>query len=154
MWLPKEDGVTHINVYSKGQTKLGRDLSNFAKTPFNFPPYGTFMSVEGFWYWLSTGQQYEELKEVYGWNAKQAGRELKTRHGAVAVSDFEETIKEALRCKLRQNKEIRLALKQSVLPLVHYYWYGERDYASVTLVPQYDWIVEEFERCRKLLKGG
>lgn len=29
-YSPIDDGVTHINVYSKGRTKLGRDLSNFA----------------------------------------------------------------------------------------------------------------------------
>lgn len=27
---PEEDGITHINIYSKGSTELGRLLSNFA----------------------------------------------------------------------------------------------------------------------------
>jgi len=31
---PEEDGITHINIYSKGKTDLGRMLSNFAKLPF------------------------------------------------------------------------------------------------------------------------
>lgn len=30
---PEEDGITHINIYSKGKTDLGRMLSNFAKFP-------------------------------------------------------------------------------------------------------------------------
>jgi hypothetical protein len=50
---PSEDGVTHINVYSRGNTELGRLLSNFAHTPFSHPEFGEFASVEGFWYWLS-----------------------------------------------------------------------------------------------------
>jgi hypothetical protein len=43
---PSEDGVTHINVYSRGNTELGRLLSNFAHTPFSHPEFGEFASVE------------------------------------------------------------------------------------------------------------
>lgn len=32
---PLEDGITHINVYSKGATELGRLLTNFAHTPLH-----------------------------------------------------------------------------------------------------------------------
>ena len=39
-YLPKDDGVTHINIYSKGQTELGGLLSNFSRTPFVHPKYG------------------------------------------------------------------------------------------------------------------
>ena len=46
------DGIDHINIYSKGYTKLGRLLSNFTKSEFTHPIYGHFMSVEGFWYYI------------------------------------------------------------------------------------------------------
>lgn len=55
MWNPDEDGVTHINIYSKGKTELGRWLTNFSYSPFNHPEYGKFLSMEGFWCWVSTG---------------------------------------------------------------------------------------------------
>ena len=47
-----DDGVTHINVYSKGTTALGRALSNFAHIPFMVVPNGRFESIEAYWYWL------------------------------------------------------------------------------------------------------
>ena len=71
---PKEDGVSHINVWSRGTTDLGRDLSNFAHTPFVHPRYGPFQSVEGFWYWLSTGQKEIKLRHLWGYLAKEEGK--------------------------------------------------------------------------------
>jgi hypothetical protein len=34
---PTTDGIDHINIYSKGYTKLGRLLSNFTKSEFTHP---------------------------------------------------------------------------------------------------------------------
>ena len=48
----EDDGITHINVYSKGATALGRALSNFARIPVMVVPNGRFESVEAYWYWL------------------------------------------------------------------------------------------------------
>ena len=48
---PQNDGITHINVYSKGKTTLGRWLTNFAHTPIDTID-GHFESIEGYWYWL------------------------------------------------------------------------------------------------------
>lgn len=52
---PKTDGVDHINIYSKGKTWLGRELSNFAPLPqsIEVPIMSlTFNchTVEGIWY--------------------------------------------------------------------------------------------------------
>jgi hypothetical protein len=60
MWIPEEDGVTHINIYSKGKTELGRWLTNFSYSPFNHPEYGKFLSMEGFWYWDSRPRNLEK----------------------------------------------------------------------------------------------
>ena len=54
MFQPNEDGITHINICSKGKTELGRLLSNFAHTPFWLQGAGRFESVEGYWFWLGT----------------------------------------------------------------------------------------------------
>ena len=48
---PENDGIDHINVYSKGKTVLGRALSNFSYSRIRIPFLGTFLSVEAFWYW-------------------------------------------------------------------------------------------------------
>lgn len=62
-----------INIYSKSDSELGRLLSNFARTPFEKNGH-RFESVEGWWYWYTTGKQYEHLKSLYGWKAKEEGR--------------------------------------------------------------------------------
>ena len=55
---PDNDGIDHINTYSKGKTELGKLLTNFAHTPFVHPKYGEFQSVEGFWYFKKTGYSH------------------------------------------------------------------------------------------------
>lgn len=143
---PDTDGVNHINIYSKGKTELGKLLTNFAYTPFTYPPYGKFASVEAFWYWAKTGMQHEDLKHLHGFNAKQQGK-LKQR---VECHEFNDLVLEAIRCKLRQNRDLLKMLTDSTLPLEHYYAYGnERNYKIVHL-PQYQWIVDEIDRIRKV----
>lgn len=141
---PKLDGVEHINIYSKGKTELGRLLTNFAYAPFTHPEYGSFASVEGFWYWLRNGKQHEELRTMYGFKAKEYGKQFES----VGCSTFQEDIKEAIRCKLRQNRNILKMLVDSNLPLEHYYWYGNIDNPKVYDLPQYKWITGEIERIR------
>jgi len=46
------DGVTHVNIYSKAKTELGRWLSNFAYAPIRITGHGRFASIEAYWYWL------------------------------------------------------------------------------------------------------
>ena len=60
--IPTEDGITHINIYSKGQTELGKMLSNFAKFPIQTVD-GNFMSVEGYWYFLSIDEKFSEREQ-------------------------------------------------------------------------------------------
>jgi len=62
-----DDGLSHINIYSKGMTELGRLLSNFANTPVNTPQDGKFTSIEGYWYWLlGKNDNREVLRTLHG----------------------------------------------------------------------------------------
>lgn len=144
------DGIDHINIYSKGKTELGRALSNFALTPFKYEPYGRFQSVEGFWYWYLTGQKHDQFRNLYGWQAKEEGK--KYRNDRVDKEGIRpegrEILLEAIRCKLRQNKHILKLLAASELPFRHYYDYN----GKIVELPQYQWIVDEFERLRSILK--
>lgn len=67
------DGVTHINVYSRGETAVGRWLSNFTRCSLETED-GNFESIEGYWYWLTTHDC--ELRELHGFLAKKVGREF------------------------------------------------------------------------------
>lgn len=146
IYVPERDGIDHINVYSKGRTELGRLLTNFAYTPFEHPVHSWFCTVEGYWYWLKTGMQYEQLRDVYGWQAKELGR----KWPAVEVEHFDTKIKAAIRCKLIQHPKILCMLLDNELPLAHYYVHGSR-------VKQagYEWINEYYMEVREscLIRG-
>ena len=96
---PLNDGVDHINVYSRGKTQLGRMLSNFYPLPFNHPVYGVFNTVEGFYYYVSTGFKYEVLRTLSGFEAKKFGKSLER----TKLEDFENIIRKAIRLKIYQN---------------------------------------------------
>lgn len=124
---PLLDGVRHINTYSKGRTELGRLLSNFAHTPFEHPKYGFFESMEGYWYWCSTGKKHHTLKALYGFEAKKVG----TSFEPIITDCFENDIYEGLVNKLSQTPRIVDKLASTHLPLVHYYIFGDPDVALV-----------------------
>ena len=142
---PKNDGIDHINVYSKGKTEIGRLLSNFAHTPFVCGGK-KYASVEGFWYYLKTGCRHEHIRNIHGYLAKQEGRKYET----VIIDDFESQVLEAIRCKFRQNKELLKQFVETKLPLAHYYWYGEIENPKVYHLPQFQWIINELERIREV----
>lgn len=145
---PDTDGLTHINIYSKGKTELGRLLTNFAHTPFVYSPYGEFASVEAFWYYAKTGFQHKQLMCLHGFRAKEEGK----KHKSVPCENFNELVLESIRCKLRQNRHILFMLTESILPLEHYYAYGTTGSWKPVHQPQHQWIVDEIERIRYVCK--
>jgi len=143
-YLPVNDGVDHINVYSRGNTELGRWLSNFARAPFIHPLYGVFESIEGFWYWLGTGKSVEALRGTHGLAAKRLGKQ----YLKVPCDNFEEEIRQAITYKLEQHPQYLKMLRESSLPLAHYYYYGEPENCKIITMPQFDWIIEHLEHQR------
>jgi len=145
---PNEDGITHINIYSKGKTLLGRLLSNFAVTPFTHPTHGKFQSVEGYWYWLlaESNPQRDKLRTLSGWRAKQFGRELQTPDWpAEKDTTFYENIYSALEAKLEATPLLQELLGKSTLPFEHYYVYGDK----VIDVTQGKWLIEFWDNARR-----
>ncbi len=139
---PKEDGVTHLNVYSKALTELGRFLSNFTPAPFIHPEDGKFKSVEGYWYWLSCKD--ENLRNLYGYTAKAYGR---TMGGKDWVDDdeFKRKIRLAIKAKINAYPEYKEEFMKNKLPFVHYYVYGE-DY--VVEPKEGAWIMKALEELK------
>lgn len=155
-YLPINDGIDHINIYSKSNNELGRLLSNFANTPFTHPVYGSFQSVEGFWYYYFTECKHEKLKELHGHKAKEYGRLLKNGNVLNRRSitcDDKEIILEAIRLKLKQNRYILSMLIENKLPLTHYYYYGNIDNPKIYYMSEYSWITDEYERIRNLMNN-
>lgn len=125
---PAKDGVDHINIYSKATTELGRELSNFAKTPFTHEGV-RFWSVEAWWYWQSLIQfkpraEADAICLIYGFKAKAMGRAF---HGNRPVKPpTKEALMQVYRAKMDGNPRLRELLMSSTLPFEHYYVYGGR----------------------------
>jgi len=116
------DGLTHINVYSQGKTKLGQMLSNFAKTSIDTID-GKFMSIEGYWYWLSCPDSYpykNDFRGLVGNAAKTRGREVGARDWMDSAI-FKLKIYDAMLTKLIQHDDILQEFLSNKLPFRHYY---------------------------------
>lgn len=148
---PNEDGKQHLNVYSKGSTDLGRWLSNFTHSPFIHPEHGRFESMEGFWFWISTGMIHHNLKAVWGYKAKQEGKVYPKKPNP----KFKELIKSALKCKISQNKEYKEKFINSKLPFEHYYYYGNvQNHRVKIIVPASGkMLINILEELRAELRG-
>lgn len=141
------DGIDHINIFSKGTTKLGQLLSNFACTPFTHWKFGKFDSVEGFWYWLGTRD--DKLRGLWGYDAKKYGQSIdKKLFKELPTKVFRKYIRQAIAAKINQNHLLKQLLIDSVLPFDHYYLYG----GIKTALPQYKWIVDWIEQQREYWK--
>jgi hypothetical protein len=142
---PTKDGVDHINIYSQGKTSPGRALSNFTRHPTVIEGV-TFESLEGYWYWLSTGQKHNDLCKLYGAFAKKIGKSYETVY--MDQEKFRDKIKQAMKLKLEQWPNLRQPLKESTLPFKYYYVFGGK-----VVDAHYLWIVEEWDRLREELRG-
>lgn len=149
-FVPKNEGIDHINIYSKSKLLLGRQLSNFYHSRFALETDGLFESVEGYWYWLSTGKKHDILRRLYGHEAKKVGESFKDHK--VHVDNFNYFIIKALWAKIEQNIDIANSLQESELPLTHYYYFGEIDSPKIVNLPQYQWCVDAIEEIRIFLK--
>ena len=140
---PALDGVDHINIYSQAKTGLGKFLSNFTYSPFEHPEDGSFLSIEGYWYWL--GCKNEELRHLYGFMAKKVGRE----NGSPDYMDdteFKRKIKTAILIKIKNSNFLNIFIESS-LPFAHYY-----NYKGKVVVPKEGlWVIEYIENLRSFL---
>lgn len=117
---PALDGLDHCNVWSKASTELGRMLSNMAPIGVTVPTVGHFVSMESYWWFRATGSNNPLFKNLNGFEARKLGKSLPV----VKTDDFRSHIEEALTIKITQNKYLFEMLKESTLPLTHYYVYG------------------------------
>lgn len=118
------DGVSHINIYSKGATELGRNLSNFSRSPIETVD-GHFESIEGYWYWLNAGpfENREPLRQLCGYDAKKYGRECKANDWNDQPK-FKLKIYHAMLTKLLTNYFTYEKFMENKLPFRHYYSYA------------------------------
>lgn len=110
------DGVDHINAYSKSECELGRMLSNFYHYELNIDGI-IFNSLEAYWYYLLTDD--DSIAFMSGNEAKQYGKSL-TRIKEVD-EEFKNKFKSALEIKIETVPDLKNMLVKSTQPILHYY---------------------------------
>ena len=140
---PINEGLDHVNIYSKSGLWLGRELSNFSKCELDLGDHGKFNSIEGYWFWLGTRD--ERLRTLYGYQAKKLGTELsKVKQKLLTEKEFRNLICLAIEQKIYKNQKLLdelLKLDLNKTPLTHYYYYGNINNPKV-INAGFLWIVD------------
>lgn len=148
---PAEDGIKHINIWSRGRTSLGKWLSNFTLAPFNMDGRD-FASMEAYWYWLSTGRQHHYLCNLFGPSAKSAGSKLP--RVAMDSAEFQSMIARAFVCKLTAHPLQMADLLYSHLPFRHYFVYGNGAQQVIDRTGQHLWQMHLWDHLRIYLRAA
>lgn len=153
---PLEDGKTHLNLYSRANTELGRFCSNFAYCPIKTED-GHFDSIEGYWSWLGISEnnpKRDEFRTLSGYQAKKMKGDLFAEGDPGRFDpNFIRKIRDAIHLKFKTPKATELMNKYKELlslPLCHYYTYGNKNGVKVVdVTDQYPEFVnsikEEFD---------
>lgn len=136
---PTQDGVDHINVYSGGNTLLGKRLSNMHAISFIHPEHGEFGCLEGFWWFLATGMKDISYRTMYGLEARVKGKKEEKVH----LDDFAQRFIEAIYLRLKQNPGLLAEVKANKLPYKHYYNYGGK---ILDHTARHQWQLDVYEQ--------
>lgn len=140
---PDEDGVSHINVYTRGKSKLGRDLSNFQECNIEHPYLGRFRTLEGLWYYMKTGFSDEMFRILNGFDCRKKGKAMDSQQYPLFTKMFKLGMVE----KLAKSPSLQEDLIRNELPFVHYYNYR----GKVIIPPRHEWQIEMWETLRQNL---
>lgn len=141
---PRLDGLQHLNLYSRGHTRLGQYLSNLHNAEI-MTRHGVWPSVEAYWYWLKTGCQDDRFRTLSSYEAKQYGRQ----RPSVPLPEFDLYIREALTHRVVLGRMYNEFI-QNRLPFEHYYYYGDIDNCKV-IVPDDHLVLPWFNRLHSVL---
>lgn len=151
---PKDDGITHINIYTKGRTGLGRFLTNMNDIPVT-TDHGVFKSMEGYWHYLKIKLIHENFdpknyQNLTCYEAKKLNKRIMNTDEnlsglvseVITSNDFRSKILVALTGKINSSSKMKELFIKNDLPFEHYYYYGSIDNPKVHNLPQYNWITD------------
>lgn len=117
-----------INCASSSEEEVGRDMSNFAHTPFIFRGR-EIASVEGFYQGIKFQEEEKRAKvfAMHGVYARSAGKKAKTKQTTfdgqtftMGSTEHHAIMKEAIRAKMEQHPEItRAFVATNPRPVIH-----------------------------------
>jgi hypothetical protein len=146
-----EDGISHINIKNTGRTLLGRTLALETKHPFRHPEFGEFKSLEAFWYYIKSGCQNTEVRNVSGG----AGRHLVTPgNSPEGIANFQNIITDGMYHWLTAfHRDDLSEVLFNRLPLDMYYIFrGKSGAATVQRPSFYRWYIPRLTETIELIR--
>jgi hypothetical protein len=140
------DGKDHINVWEKGSTELGRNLSHISYFPFVHSEYGKFKTMEGFWHYIRSKNKDDNLRQLSGTKARKLGESL----DICRVPNFKKVIMDANWQKIKAYPDLINDLKNLELPLDGYYIRAANKDLRIRFVSS-SWILPGLEEIRKAI---
>lgn len=144
---PEEDGVTHINVYSRGAHVLGRGLSNLSECNIEHPFFGHFRTLEGLWFYMKTNFKDDQFRILKGVAARDLGKQMPTEPYPL----FNKMFKLGMLEKLERHPMLQTELLKNELPLAHYYSYGGGK--KIMQLDRHQWQLDFWILLRSTLKN-
>lgn len=155
---PSKDGIDHINIYSRGETELGRFLTNVHVMPLRLKE-GVFSSIESYWFWLLTGN--DKLKLLNPYEARDIGKSSVRTNSHLYIDSngmynkrFQRKIMRAIKRKIDSSPEHKEMLIESTLPFKHYYVYGDKwrpGKSKIYDMIEFEWIINFIDFYRNYL---
>lgn len=139
----QKDGVDHINI-ALNKDNVAKLVSLEDPLEYELQEFGSFNTMKGFWYYISTAEKDESLRTLTGIKLREYVKKLTP----IKVKDFKVIILSALYEKIIQYRESDL-LRDSTLPFDYYF--VNRDNVKKRLSYS-TWYVEGVEIIREALK--
>lgn len=153
---PNKDGISFINVYSKGRTNLGKQLTNMF--PYSFMYDGIqFNSVEQAWHYykfvnIDTNVANHILTLTNPFECLKYARANKTEAVVeyVKTSSFQSKMKDVINTRISSDNTLKTLLRNSWLPFEHFYTYGKEGSKQVVHDQRnkYEWLLDIFDDIR------
>lgn len=122
----ESEGISHINMRNTSNSQVGQLLAMEAPNRFNHPVFGSFDSLEAFWFYIRSGCQESGVR----FRDDGYGRRLFSSKTKVTekISNFQDIIGEGLWHMLNQmpNDKLKLVLDNK-LPLDIYHVIESKD---------------------------
>ena len=147
---PTLDGKTHINVWAKGATFLGKFLSHRTLCELNMPS-GRFLCIAAYWYHL-TCKEDSRLSHCYDWETELLATQLTAlpKKQQLPAAELQAKIKKALDQKIKWSEYWQEEFTESTLPFLHYHL--DADGNVVDESRKYRWLLNHLEARRTLLQ--
>jgi hypothetical protein len=147
---PKEDGKTHINIWAKGATFIGKFLAPRTLCELNMPE-GRFLCVAAYQYHL-TCKEDSRLNRVHDWETELLATQLSPlpKKQQLPAAELQTKIKKALDQKLKWSEYWMEEFTESELPFLYYHFDTEGNVIDES--KKYRWLLNHLEARRTLLQ--